>query len=127
MCCSVGIKWVFHNKQDEHDVVRRNKARLVGKDYTQVKGLDFDETFTPISRLESICILLAYATYHELSCFKWMSRVHSLMYLSRRRSMLSNLLVSKTISMSIMYGLNQAPRAWYECLRDFLIANSFKI
>jgi hypothetical protein len=39
----VGTKWVFRNKQDEHGVVTRNKARLVAKDYSQVKGLDFDK------------------------------------------------------------------------------------
>jgi hypothetical protein len=60
----VGIKWVFRNKQDEHRVVTRNKARLVAKGYSQVKGLDFDETFAPISRLESIRMLLAYAIHH---------------------------------------------------------------
>jgi hypothetical protein len=52
----VGTKWVFHNKQDEHRVVTRNNARLVAKDYSQVEGLDFDETFTLIARFESIRI-----------------------------------------------------------------------
>jgi hypothetical protein len=60
----VGTKWVFHNKQDEHGVVTRNKARLVAKGYSQVEGLDFDETYAPVARLESIRILLAYDTYH---------------------------------------------------------------
>jgi hypothetical protein len=60
----VGTKWVFCNKQDEHGVVTRNKARLVAKGYSQVKGLDFDETYAPIARLESIRTLLVYATYH---------------------------------------------------------------
>jgi hypothetical protein len=55
----VGTKWVFHNKQDEHGVVTRNKARLVAKGYAQVAGLDFEETFAPVARLESIRILLA--------------------------------------------------------------------
>jgi hypothetical protein len=58
----VGTKWVFRNKQDEHDVVTRNKARLVTKGYSQVEGLDFGETYAPVARLESIRILLAYAT-----------------------------------------------------------------
>jgi hypothetical protein len=48
----VGTKWVFHNKQDEHGVVTRNKARLVAKGYSQVKGLDFGETYAPVARLE---------------------------------------------------------------------------
>jgi hypothetical protein len=43
----VGTMWVFHNKQDEHGVVTRNKARLVAKGYSQVEGLDFDETYAP--------------------------------------------------------------------------------
>jgi hypothetical protein len=63
----VDTKWVFLNKQDEHRIVTRNKARLVAKGYSQVEYLDFDETFAPIARLESIHILLAYATHH---CFK---------------------------------------------------------
>jgi hypothetical protein len=49
----VGTKWVFCNKQDEHRVVTRNKAQLVAKGYAQVAGLDFEETFAPVARLES--------------------------------------------------------------------------
>jgi hypothetical protein len=52
----MGTKWVFCNKQDEYGVVTRNKARLVAKGYAQVVGLDFEETFPPLARLESICI-----------------------------------------------------------------------
>jgi hypothetical protein len=66
----VGIKWVFHNKQDEHDVVTRKKARLVAKGYAQVAGLDFEETFAPVARLESIRILLAYAAHHSFKLFQ---------------------------------------------------------
>jgi hypothetical protein len=53
----VGTKWVFRNKQDEHGVVTRNKARHVAKGYAQVTGLDFEETFAPVARLKSIRIL----------------------------------------------------------------------
>jgi hypothetical protein len=73
-CCNqnvVGTKWVFRNKQDEHGVVTRNQARLVAEGYSQVKGLDFDETYAPVARLESIRILHAYATSIDLSCIKW--------------------------------------------------------
>jgi hypothetical protein len=66
----VRTKWVFRNKQDEHGVVIRNKARLVAKGYSQVEGLDFDETYAPIARLESIHILLAYATYHGFKLYQ---------------------------------------------------------
>ncbi len=66
----VGTKWVFRNKQDEHGVVTRNKARLVAKRYAQVAGLDFEETFAPVARLESIRILLAYAIHHSFRLFQ---------------------------------------------------------
>jgi hypothetical protein len=61
----IDTKWVFRNKQDEFGVVTKNKARLVGKGYTQVEGLDFGETYSPVARFESIRILLAYATHHD--------------------------------------------------------------
>jgi hypothetical protein len=62
----VGIR----NKQDEHGVVTRNKARLVAKGYSQVEGLDFDGTYAPVARLESIGILLAHTTYHGFKLYQ---------------------------------------------------------
>jgi hypothetical protein len=66
----VGNKWVFHNKQDEHGVVTRNKALLVAKGYGQVTSLDFEKTFALVARLESIRILLAYAAHHLFKLFQ---------------------------------------------------------
>jgi hypothetical protein len=66
----VGTKWVFRNKQVEHGVVTRNKARLVAKGYAQVAGLDFEETFALVARLELIRILLAYAAHHSFKLFQ---------------------------------------------------------
>jgi hypothetical protein len=66
----VGTKWVFHSKQDEYGVVIRNKSRLVAKGYAQVLGLDFEETFAPLARLESIRILLVYAAHHSFKLFQ---------------------------------------------------------
>jgi hypothetical protein len=53
---SVRTKWIFKNKSDAHGTVVCNKARLVAQGYTQVEGVDFDETFAPVARLESIRI-----------------------------------------------------------------------
>lgn len=50
----IGTKWIYKNKYDENGVVTRNKARLVAQGYTQIEGIDFDETFAPVARLESI-------------------------------------------------------------------------
>jgi hypothetical protein len=58
----IGTRWVFKNKQSEDGVIVRNKARLVAQGFTQIEGLDFDETFAHVARLEAIRILLAFAT-----------------------------------------------------------------
>ncbi|GJY87281.1 copia protein [Tanacetum coccineum] len=57
----IGTKWVYRNKIDENGVVTRNKARLVAQGYNQQEGIDYDETYALVARLESIRILLAYA------------------------------------------------------------------
>ena len=58
----IGTKWVFKNKQDSSGIVTLNKARLVAQGFSQVEGVDFGETFSPVARFESISILLAYAS-----------------------------------------------------------------
>ncbi|GJX94565.1 retrovirus-related pol polyprotein from transposon TNT 1-94, partial [Tanacetum coccineum] len=66
----IGTKWVFRNKLDENDIVSRNKARLVAQGYNQQEGIDYAETYAPISRLESIRILLAYACTLDFKLFQ---------------------------------------------------------
>ena len=66
----IGTKWVFRNKLDEAGVILRNKARLVAQGYSQEEGIDFDETYAPVARLEAIRILLAYASALNLTLFQ---------------------------------------------------------
>ncbi|GJT31101.1 zinc finger, CCHC-type containing protein [Tanacetum coccineum] len=66
----IGTKWVFKNKLDENGVVSRNKARLIAQGYNQQEGIDFDETYAPVARLESIRILLAYACTLDFKLFQ---------------------------------------------------------
>ena len=66
----IGIKWVFRNKMDESGVVVRNKGRLVAQGYNQEEGIDFDETFVPVARLESIRMLLAFACYKNFILYQ---------------------------------------------------------
>jgi hypothetical protein len=63
-------KWVFRNKQDEHGVIIRNKVRLVAQGFTQIEGLDFGENYAWLARLESIHILLDYATHYNFKLYQ---------------------------------------------------------
>ncbi|KAI4387969.1 hypothetical protein MLD38_000351 [Melastoma candidum] len=63
----IGTKWVYRNILDESGNVIRNKARLVAKGYSQEEGIDYDETFAPVARLEAIRLLLAYACYNNIA------------------------------------------------------------
>jgi hypothetical protein len=115
----VGTKWVFCNKQDEHGVVTRNKARLVAKGYSQVKYLDFDETYAPVARLESIQILLAYATYHgfklyqmNVKCAFLNDPIKEEVYVGQPPGFEDSEYHTHVYKLSkALYGLNQAPRA----------------
>ncbi|GJW07411.1 putative ribonuclease H-like domain-containing protein [Tanacetum coccineum] len=60
---AIGTKWVFRNKKDKRRIVVRNKARLVAQGYTQEKGIDYDEIFAPVARIEAIGLFLAYALF----------------------------------------------------------------
>ena len=63
-------RWVFRNKLDDLGAVIRNKARLVEQGYRQQEGIDHDETFAPVARLEAIRILLAYAAHKKFKAFQ---------------------------------------------------------
>jgi hypothetical protein len=131
----VGTKWVFRNKQDEFDIFTRNKARLVAKGYSQVKGLVFEETFAPVARLESIRILLAYATRHDFKLYQMDVKsaflngpIKEELYVEQPLGFEDQEYPNTLYKLhKALYGLKQAPRAWYECLRDFLTKNGFKI
>jgi hypothetical protein len=112
-----------------------NKARLVAKGYSQVEGLDFDETYTPMARLESIRILLAYATYHGFKLYQMDVKsvflngpIKEEVYVEQPLDFEDSEYPSHVYKFSnALYGLKQSLRAWYECLRDFLITNGFKV
>jgi hypothetical protein len=107
----------------------------VVKGYSQVEGLNFDETFALVVRLESIRILLAYATHHGFKLYQMNVKSAFL-----NGSIKENVYVEQPLGFEdeeypnhvyklhkALYGLKQAPRAWYECLSDFLIDNGFRI
>jgi hypothetical protein len=131
----IGTKWVFQNKQDENGDLVRNKARLVAQGYTQVEGLDFDETFAPVARLEAIWILLAYATSHNIKLYQMdvesaflNGKINELVYIEQPSDFEDSKKLNHLYKLSkTLYGLKQAPGAWYERLRGFVVAKGFKI
>ena len=67
---AIGSKQVYRNKKDERGIVVKNKARQVAQGYAQQEGIDYDETYAPVARLESIRILLAYACALDFKLFQ---------------------------------------------------------
>jgi hypothetical protein len=120
----VGTKWVFQNKQDENGVIVRNKARLVAQGYTQVEGLDFDETFAPVARLETIQTLLAFATSHNIKLYQMdvkstflNDKINELIYVEQPPDFEDSKKPNHVYKLSnALYGLKQAHHAWYERL-----------
>jgi hypothetical protein len=131
----VGTNWVFHNKQDEYGVLTRNKAKLVANGYAQVAGLDFEETFAPVSMLEYICLLLANVAHHSFKLFQMDVKsaflngpIKDEVYVEQPPGFEDDRNTDHVYRLSkALYGVKQAPRAWYECLRDFLISNALKV
>ena len=66
----IETKWVFKNKMNENEIVTRNKARLIVQGYSQEEGIDFEETYAPVVRLEAIRILLAFLSHNLLNYFR---------------------------------------------------------
>nr|GEY20421.1 copia protein [Tanacetum cinerariifolium] len=67
---AIGSKWVFKNKLDERGIVIRNKARLVAQGHTQEEGIDYDEVFAPVARIEAIRLILAYASFKDFMVYQ---------------------------------------------------------
>jgi hypothetical protein len=70
-CKLIGTKWVWKNKEGEKGEVVRNNSRLVAQGFSQKEGIDYDDTFALVARLEAIRILLAFLWLKGSSCTKW--------------------------------------------------------
>ncbi|GJY99273.1 putative ribonuclease H-like domain-containing protein [Tanacetum coccineum] len=102
---AIGTKWFFRNKKYERGIVIRNKERLVVQGYTQEEGINYDEVFAPVARIEVIRgdICVSTPGFEDL---QYPNKVYK---------------VEK-----VLYGLHQAPRSWYETLSTYLIENGFR-
>ncbi|GKD60851.1 putative ribonuclease H-like domain-containing protein, partial [Tanacetum coccineum] len=111
---AIGTKWVFKNKRDERSIVVKNKASLVAQGFRQEEGIDYDEVFAPVARIEAIIAFL-YRTIEEE------------VYVHQPLGFVDPAHPNKLYKViKAIYGLHQAPRAWYEALSSFLMENGFR-
>ncbi|GJT49165.1 retrovirus-related pol polyprotein from transposon TNT 1-94 [Tanacetum coccineum] len=129
----IGTKWIFRNKLDENGVVSRNKARLVAQGYNQQEGIDYDETYVPVARLESIRILLAYACALDFKLFQMDVKsaflngfINEEVYMAQPPGFIDFAKPNHVYRLKkALYGLKQAPKAWYDRLKAFLIKHDY--
>ena len=131
----IGTRWVFRNKLDENGIVSRNKARLVAQGYNQQEGIDYDETYAPVARLESIRILLAYACALDFKLFQMDVKsaflngfINEEVYVAQPPGFIDFEKPDHVYKLKkALYGLKQAPKAWYDRLKAFLVKHEYKM
>ncbi|GJR91942.1 putative ribonuclease H-like domain-containing protein [Tanacetum coccineum] len=130
---AIGTKWVFRNKKDERGIVVKNKARLVAQGYTQEEGIDYDEVFAPVARIEAIRLFLAYASFKDFVVYQMdvksaflYGKIEEEVYVCQPPGFEDPNFPDKVYKVEkALYGLHQAPRAWYETLSTYLLDNGF--
>ncbi|GJY08634.1 retrovirus-related pol polyprotein from transposon TNT 1-94 [Tanacetum coccineum] len=131
----IGTKWVYRNKLEENGVVSRNKARLVAQGYNQKEGIDYDKTYAPVARLESIRILLAYACALDFKLFQMDVKsaflngfINEEVYVAQPLRFINFEKLDHVYKLKkALFGLKQAPKAWYDRLKGFLIKHKYNM
>nr|GEV90056.1 hypothetical protein [Tanacetum cinerariifolium] len=127
------LKWLFKNKHDEENTVIRKKTRLVVRGYRQEDGIDFEESFAPVSRMEAIRIFLVYDAHKGFTVYQMGVKTTFLhgslkedVYVCQSKGFIDADYPSHVYKLKkALYGLKQAPRAWYDKLSTFLLQNRF--
>ncbi|GJV55240.1 putative ribonuclease H-like domain-containing protein [Tanacetum coccineum] len=130
----ISTKWVFRNKRDERSIVVKNKARLVAQGFRQEEGIDYDEVFAPVARIEAIRLFLAFASYMGFTVYQMdvksaflYDTIEEEVYAHQPPGFVDPAHPNKFYKViKVLYGLHQAPRAWYETLSSFLMENGFR-
>nr|GEZ43190.1 retrovirus-related Pol polyprotein from transposon TNT 1-94 [Tanacetum cinerariifolium] len=125
--------WIYKVKLDELGGILKNKARLVAWGYRQEEGIDFEESFAPVARLEAIWIFLAYAAHKNMVVYQMDVKTAFLngnlreeVYVSQPDGFVDQDNPNHMYKLKkALYGLKQAPRAWYDTLLSFLISQDF--
>nr|GEY37958.1 retrovirus-related Pol polyprotein from transposon TNT 1-94 [Tanacetum cinerariifolium] len=129
----IGLKWVYKIKLDEYGDVFKNKARLVAKGYCQEAGIDFKESFPPVSRLEAIRLFIANATSQNMMIYQMdvktaflNGELNEVVYVSQPEGFVDPDQPTHVYRQKkALYGLKQAPHAWYDKLSRFLMSTRF--
>ncbi|GJS36015.1 retrovirus-related pol polyprotein from transposon TNT 1-94 [Tanacetum coccineum] len=129
----IALKWLWKNKCDAENIVVRNKTRLVAKGYRQEEGIDFEESFAPVARLEAVRMFIAYAAHKNITIFQMDVKTAFLngplkeeVYVSQPEGFIDPEFPDHVYRLKkALYGLKQAPRAWYDKLSSFLIQHGF--
>nr|GEU63285.1 retrovirus-related Pol polyprotein from transposon TNT 1-94 [Tanacetum cinerariifolium] len=129
----ITLKWIYKVKLDELGGILKNKARLVARSYRQEEGIDFEESFAPVSILEAIRIFLAYAAHKNMVVYYMDVKTAFLngnlreeVYVSQPDGFVDQDNPNHVYKLKkALYGLKQAPRAWYDMLSSFLISQDF--
>nr|GEX69727.1 hypothetical protein [Tanacetum cinerariifolium] len=130
---AIGTKWVYKNKKDERRIVFRNKARLVAQGHTKEEGIDYEEVFAPVARIEAIRLFLAYASFMGFMVYQMdvksaflYGTIDKEVYVCQPLGFEDPDHPDKVYKLvKVLYGLHQAPRAWYETLAYYLFKNRF--
>ena len=130
----IETKWIFKNKLDEHGTMIENKSKLIAQGYTQVEGIDFDETFAPVTRLKSIRILLAIASHLNFKLYQmnvksaFLNRMlQEEVYVEQPKGFVDPHRPDDVYKLKkALYGFKQAPKAWYDRLTAYLTKHGFK-
>ncbi|GJW48536.1 putative ribonuclease H-like domain-containing protein [Tanacetum coccineum] len=130
----IGTKWVFRNKRDERSIVVKNKASLVAQGFSQEESIDYDEVFAPVARIEAIRLFLAFASYMGFTVYQMdvksaflYGTIGEEVYVQQPPGFVDPAHPNKVYKViKALYGLHQAPRAWYETLSSFLLENGFR-
>ncbi|GJY75197.1 retrovirus-related pol polyprotein from transposon TNT 1-94 [Tanacetum coccineum] len=129
----ITLKWIYKVKLDELGGILKNKARLVARGYRQEEGIDFEESFAPVARLEAIRIFLAFAAHMNMVVYQMDVKTAFLngnlreeVYVSQPDGFVDPDNPNHVYKLKkALYGLKQAPRAWYDMLSSFLISQDF--
>ncbi|GJZ15448.1 putative ribonuclease H-like domain-containing protein [Tanacetum coccineum] len=124
---------LLQNKKDKRGIVVRNKARLVAQGYKQEEGIDYDEVFAPVARVEAIRLFLAFVSFMNIPAYQMNVKsaflygtIEEEVYVCQPLGFVDPKFLEKVYKVEkALYGLHQAPKVWYETLSAYLLDNRF--